>query len=234
VTARVLLTGDQGAAYVGDLARRFRDGGAEVVPWLGDEAPVGQPFTVAIDYGVVDMSAKVRALSLLDATLDATTPLLTCFHARCATLLAAGSRHPERVVGFGLLPPLEGRNLVECARGLRTDEAFVGPVEEIWGVAGLQATWVGDAAGGVLPRIVACLANEALFAVIERTANPEDIDRAMELGTRYPRGPLSWAEQVGLDHILAIMDGLAAEHGEDRYRAAPLLRKMAAARQRAW
>ena len=54
------------------------------------------------------------------------------------------------------------------------------------------------------------------------------------LGTRYPRGPLSWAEHVGLDHVLAIMDGLAAEHGDDRYRAAPLLRKMAAARPKAW
>jgi 3-hydroxybutyryl-CoA dehydrogenase len=54
----------------------------------------------------------------------------------------------------------------------------------------------------------------------------------MMLGTRYPRGPLAWAELIGLDHVLATLDALAAEQGDDRYRAAPLLRRMVAAGQR--
>ncbi|MFN8423451.1 MAG: 3-hydroxyacyl-CoA dehydrogenase family protein [Anaerolineae bacterium] len=89
--------------------------------------------------------------------------------------------------------------------------------------------WVGDGTGLVLGRIVACLANEAAFALMEGAASGADIDTAMRLGTRYPRGPLEWANAVGPRVIVAILDALAAEHGEDRYRAAPLLRRHAVA-----
>ena len=77
-----------------------------------------------------------------------------------------------------------------------------------------------------MPRTVACLANEAFFALLEGTASAEDIDRAMMQGMRYPRGPLRWAETIGLDQVLATLDALARAHGEDRYRAAPNLRAM--------
>jgi 3-hydroxybutyryl-CoA dehydrogenase len=72
---------------------------------------------------------------------------------------------------------------------------------------------------------VACLANEAAFALAEGAATAADIDLAMRLGTRYPRGPLAWAAEIGLDHVLHVLDALHAEHGEGRYRAAPLLRR---------
>jgi 3-hydroxybutyryl-CoA dehydrogenase len=117
---------------------------------------------------------------------------------------------------------------VECAAGYHTSQVAVGVAEALWAACDLEAVWIADSAGLITPRVVACLANEAAFTVMERTASPEDVDRAMELGTGYPRGPLTWAEMVGLDHIVAILDGLAREHGEDRYRACPLLRRLAA------
>ena len=48
----------------------------------------------------------------------------------------------------------------------------------------------------------------------------------MKLGTNYPHGPLAWADHLGLDVVLGIMTGLYEEWGEDRYRPAPLLRRM--------
>jgi 3-hydroxybutyryl-CoA dehydrogenase len=68
--------------------------------------------------------------------------------------------------------------------------------------------------------------NEAIFACAEGVASAEDIDRAMVLGANHPIGPLALADMVGLDTLLLVLEGLHQELGEDKYRPAPLLRKM--------
>ncbi|HEV7363802.1 MAG TPA: 3-hydroxyacyl-CoA dehydrogenase family protein, partial [Solirubrobacteraceae bacterium] len=78
--------------------------------------------------------------------------------------------------------------------------------------------------GLVLGRIVCQLVNEAAFALREGVGSAEDIDAGMLLGLNYPHGPLHWADTIGLDHVLAVLDALADEYREERYRAAPLLR----------
>ena len=45
-------------------------------------------------------------------------------------------------------------------------------------------------------------------------------------GLNHPRGPLAWADRIGLDHVLEVLDGLADELREERYRAAPALRRL--------
>jgi 3-hydroxybutyryl-CoA dehydrogenase len=83
---------------------------------------------------------------------------------------------------------------------------------------------VRPAAGGVLERIVCQVINECAFALGEGVGSPQDIDTGMTLGLNYPRGPLAWADQIGLDHVLAVLDGLWEEYREERYRPAPALR----------
>jgi 3-hydroxybutyryl-CoA dehydrogenase len=80
----------------------------------------------------------------------------------------------------------------------------------------------------VLGRIVCQLVNEACFALGEGVGSAADIDAAMRLGYNYPRGPLEWADLIELDHVLATLDALYEERREERYRAAPLLRRMVA------
>jgi 3-hydroxybutyryl-CoA dehydrogenase len=82
------------------------------------------------------------------------------------------------------------------------------------------------AAGGVLERIVCQVINECAFALDEGVGSAQDIDTGMVLGLNYPRGPLAWADEIGLDHVLAVLDGLWEEYREERYRAAPLLRRL--------
>lgn len=70
------------------------------------------------------------------------------------------------------------------------------------------------------------IVNEAAFALAEGVASAADIDTALRLGANYPRGPLALADEIGLDLLLAVMEGLQRESGEDRYRPAPLLRQL--------
>jgi 3-hydroxybutyryl-CoA dehydrogenase len=125
-------------------------------------------------------------------------------------------------VGFHLLP---GARLIEFTRGPNATPAAA---EKAAVAAGLHHEWVGDAPGLVLGRIVSCLVNEAAFAVGEGVGSAADVDAGLELGLNYPRGPVGWGEEIGLARVLATIDGLWAERHEERYRAAPLLRRSVA------
>ena len=51
----------------------------------------------------------------------------------------------------------------------------------------------------------------------------------MKLGLSHPRGPLEWADAIGIDHVLGVLEALCREYREERYRPAPALRRLAAA-----
>ena len=86
--------------------------------------------------------------------------------------------------------------------------------------------WVGDAPGLVLGRMVCQVINEAAFALGEGVGSAADIDAGMTHGLNYPRGILAWADEIGLDHVVAVLDALGLESGDDRYRVAPELRRL--------
>jgi 3-hydroxybutyryl-CoA dehydrogenase len=85
---------------------------------------------------------------------------------------------------------------------------------------------VAPAPGGVLERILCQVINECAFALGEGVGSAQDIDTGMTLGLNYPRGPLEWADAIGLEHVLAVLDGLWSEYREERYRPAPALQRL--------
>lgn len=76
-------------------------------------------------------------------------------------------------------------------------------------------------------RVLAMLVNEAVDAVQLRVASPADIELAMTKGVNYPRGLLQWGDAIGAASVLATLESLQQEYGEDRYRPSPLLRRAA-------
>ena len=70
------------------------------------------------------------------------------------------------------------------------------------------------------------LVNEAVDALFLNIGSKEAIDLAMTKGVNYPKGLLSWADELGLDNVLSKLEELFHEYGEDRYRPSPLLRRM--------
>jgi 3-hydroxybutyryl-CoA dehydrogenase len=129
----------------------------------------------------------------------------------CATAPLAGRGE----VGFALLP---GAGLVELC-GARDPAA-----ELLAARAGLHHEWVGDAPGLVLARAVCQLVNEAAFAIGEGIGSADDVDAGLELGLNHPRGPVAWSRAIGVEGVVAVLDGLWEHYREERYRVAPLLR----------
>ena len=115
---------------------------------------------------------------------------------------------------FYALVPL---SLVEVT-GAAGERAFAG--------LGLHTARVQPSAVGVLPRIVCQVINECAFALGEGVGSARDIDAGMTLGMNYPRGPLAWADTIGPERVLAVLDALWQEYREERYRPAPALRSL--------
>ena len=166
---------------------------------------------------------------LIDAGADPEGPPLQ--GGPVALLCADGSLHAldagGGAVGFHVLPPLDRSPLVELTRGDGTAPVATERTEAFFAALGLHTAWVGDAPGLVLGRIVAQLINEACFAVSEGVGSREDVDDGMVLGLNHPRGPFAWCEAIGAEHVIAVLDGLRIELGEESYRTAPLLRRLA-------
>ena len=181
---------------------------------------------VVIELHNESAAAKHELLLALTNAVPENTLILTSALATSTTQAAAWVTNPERVVGFGLIPPIEGQGLVELAPALQTAENSITSAAEFWQGLNYEAIQVADGPGLVRGRIICCLINEAVSALMEGVAEAADIDQAMKLGTNYPYGPLEWGDMIGLDTVLGVMTGLYNEWGEDRYRPTPLLRQM--------
>ena len=66
----------------------------------------------------------------------------------------------------------------------------------------------------VNPQTVGSIVNEAMIAVAEEVATPEDIDEAMHLGANYPVGPIAWGREIGGTRLRRILKRLADAEGD--------------------
>jgi 3-hydroxybutyryl-CoA dehydrogenase len=198
--------------------RSQRDG------WEDRVRVAAQSARVAIEVMSESLEAKLEILAALDEALPEDALVLSSAFATTTTQVSQRSAHPQRVVGFAVLPPVSDQRVVELAAGLHTDVAYLNHAQAFFGAIHLSTAIVSDSAGLVSARIVCNLINEAAFALAEGVSDAAGIDAAMKLGTRYPFGPLEWGDRMGLDVVLSVMQNLQREWGSS-YQPAPLLRQ---------
>jgi 3-hydroxybutyryl-CoA dehydrogenase len=208
-----------------ELVRLCRDKGIKASLHSG-AGKVSASTSIAVETLAGNIEKKKQAITRLDSLLRPFSTILTSCLGFSTTTIASWTKRPERVVGFATFYPLKNKRMVELARGLATQDGAITKAEELFRSMGKETAQVKDAPGLVFPRILSLIINEAARSLDEGVARAEEIDVAMKLGVNYPLGPLRWGDQIGLDEVLAVLEGLQQETGDPRYRPSPLLRKM--------
>ena len=144
------------------------------------------------------------------------------------TKIGGCTGRPDKVVGMHFFNPVPLMRLVEVIRGLGTSEETTAAVMEVARRMGKEPVVAKDSPGFIANRILCPMINEAVFTLQEGIGTVEAIDTVMKLGMNHPMGPLALADLIGLDVILFVLEVLHCDLGEDKYRPAPLLRRMVA------
>lgn len=176
------------------------------------ESALDRDTTIVVDVGDGwnDRESIVRRL---DALLAPEAAIFVDAYATDVDACAKRCRHPDRLVGYGLLGALERQQVVEVADGAYASDDALALAEELFNAVGKRVTLVADEPALFLGRVVCSIINEALIAVDDDVATPDDVDRAMELGAGYPLGPIAWGREIGSKRVERVLTRLAAAEG---------------------
>lgn len=169
---------------------------------------------------------KLEIFSKLHAVVQPGAILASNTSSIPITKIASATGRPGQVIGMHFMNPVPVMTLVEVIRGHATSDATFAVTRELVARLDKELALSQDYPGFIVNRVLIPMLNEAIFALYEGVASAEDIDRGMKLGTNQPMGPLTLADFIGLDTVLAIANVLYDGFKDPKYRPCPLLVKM--------
>ena len=190
------------------------------------ELSAAAPANLIIEAATENPDLKLKIFRDLDAVAAPGVILASNTSSISLTKIAGATQRPDRVIGLHFMNPVPLMSLVEVIRALGTSDETTATVMDLCRRLGKTPVEAKDSPGFISNRILCPMLNEAIFALQDGIGTPQAIDTVMKLGMNHPMGPLTLCDLIGLDVVLYVMEVLQRDLGEDKYRPAPLLRRM--------
>ncbi|MBM4445953.1 MAG: hypothetical protein FJ023_01200 [Chloroflexi bacterium] len=192
----------------------------------GDYAKQVVDVDLVIEIAPEDIAVKKKVFKNCDAKCSNEAILATTTANPWVTQLARATKRPEKVIGLNFTKnPFEEKYLVQIVRGLQTSDETIQTAREFLARVGITAVNLGETPGFILDRVIASIVNEAAVMYSSKLATKEDIDNMMKVCVNWPMGPFEFADILGVDKIVEILDSMSQQLGH-RYQPCFLLRKM--------
>jgi len=216
------------SASLGKLTTEQADAAVANLSGTTDVADLA-PADIVVEAVFEDLQLKKDLFAELDDVVSRDTLFHTNTSTLSVTAIAAGSRHPERVVGTHYCNPAQLMKLVEVAEGRHTSsEATRRSLEYLAGV-GKTTVITKDRPGFILNRFLIPWENNCIRALEAGLGTVESIDRAVLGALPHPMGPFQLLDVVGLDVHKAVSMRLYEQLREPRFAPPPLVDRMIAA-----
>jgi 3-hydroxybutyryl-CoA dehydrogenase len=189
------------------------------------EAPT--TFELAVEAVPENADLKRTVLAGIESVVAPTCMIVSATSSLSVDGLAAALSDPTRFLGMHFFNPVPRSALIELVVGATTRPDVLEDAKKWSETLSKECIVVRDSPGFATSRLGVVIGLEAIRMVEEDVASPEDIDRGMVLGYRFPMGPLHLTDLVGLDVRLAIAEHLERTLGE-RFSPPDLLRSKVA------
>jgi 3-hydroxybutyryl-CoA dehydrogenase len=197
-----------------------------VAPTLEDLASGAGVIVEAV---LEDLALKVSLFAKLDAEASREAMLATNTSALSVAAIAAGARHPGRVIGLHFFNPAPLMRLVEVVEPPSADRSVVDRALRLMTAWDKTPVRCADAPGFIVNRVNRPYTLEALRILESGLAGIEELDAAAR-SSGYPMGPFELMDLIGLDVNLAAARGLFEAFGrEPRFRPSPIQERLVAA-----
>ena len=170
-------------------------------------------------HGQVNLEAAFEEIDIkrqLVAELEKVMPDSAVIASNTSSLsieaIAAGARHPERIVGMHFFSPVEKMPLLEVIASPATNADTLATAVALGRRMGKTVLLVKDSPGFYVNRVLTPYLSET-FKLLQEGAAIEQVDAAARaLG--FPIGPCALLDEVGLDIIGKVMESMTPFLGE--------------------
>jgi 3-hydroxybutyryl-CoA dehydrogenase len=183
-----------------------------------------------VDYAIEAVFERIEVKQPVLRQLDEMCPERTIIASNTSSipisLLASATKRPQRFIGMHFFNPVAMMRLIEVVRSLITSDETASISVNFGKSLGKEPVVVKDSPGFVANRIINAAGNEALKILQEGQASAEDIDKVCKLAFNWPIGLFEMIDLAGADVVLDMADSIYQQTGWERYKAAPILRRM--------
>lgn len=173
-----------------------------------------------------NFTEKAEMLRTLDVVCPPNTILAPHTSSLSVTQLAAGIQRPHNVIGVHFFLPVHLVKLVEIIQTPLLDRHTSIRTQKFIRSLRKDPILVMDSAGFVVTRLLIAYFFHAIRIFEDGVATKRDIDKAMELGAGYPKGPFALMDTIGLDHINSIAQNLLEAHQDIQFTPPLLLQRL--------